>query len=373
MKILIDCRPFTRNIAGTAVFLKLAIKYWSLEFPEHELVLVSPLKFDVGFKHLKNVRIVVKTISFFGFKIPNFVWFLLYLPILLKHENPDLYFSPSPAIPFFMPKNTKSLVIVHDVVNIEHRETMELKNRIQNMLLFNRAVKTADYIWVNSKYTLRKINDYFPQRKCIHPFVGLSVDDSIFVKKTLSIEDQKTLQSCFGITKRFLLFVGTLEPRKNLSFLVKLMPELINRLGIQLLIVGAKGWKDSSIYELVEKNPLLKENIIFTGYVSENDLVGLYNMAECFVSTSLNEGFGMPQLEAIMCRCPVVCPHNSAMIEVVEGKGLTVKGWDERHWIDVICRVVNSGRDSFYPEIIDLHQYDWRIIIRNLVQRLGVN
>jgi glycosyltransferase involved in cell wall biosynthesis len=97
----------------------------------------------------------------------------------------------------------------------------------------------------------------------------------------------------------------------------------------------------------------------------------LYNIADCFVSTSLNEGFGMPQLEAMMCKCPVVTAHNSAMIEVVAGRGVTVEGWQEQKWLDEICRVVDLGRDSFYADDLNLRQFDWTFIIKGLVRYIG--
>ena len=80
------------------------------------------------------------------------------------------------------------------------------------------------------------------------------------------------------------------------------MPKLYKDYKLQLVIVGARGWKDSNIFEIVNNPTYPKDSTIFCGYVSNDDLACLYDMAACFVSTSLNEGFGMPQLESFKMR-----------------------------------------------------------------------
>ena len=144
------------------------------------------------------------------------------------------------------------------------------------------------------------------------------------------------------------------------------MPQIYERTGLQLLVVGAKGWKNSSLNSMMEENLCLQEIVRFTGFVTNDKLVELYNAAKCYISTSLNEGFGIPQLEAMSCGCPVISPHNSAMIEVVEGRGITIKGWEPKEWIDIICNVVSNPillESMSHP---DLSQFCWESIIKKL-------
>ena len=89
-------------------------------------------------------------------------------------------------------------------------------------------------------------------------------------------------------------------------------------------------------------------------------------MADLYVSTAINEGFGMPQLEAMFCGCPVVSPHNSAMIEVVSGRGVTIKGWDEKEWIDTVCELLNSEDKRNELKNPDISEYNWENIIRRV-------
>jgi glycosyltransferase involved in cell wall biosynthesis len=160
--------------------------------------------------------------------------------------------------------------------------------------------------------------------------------------------------------------VGTLEPRKNLTFLLEIMPE-IYKAGYQLLIVGGRGWKNSSCFDIVSSDGYPKEANVFCGYVTNEELSDLYRMAECLVSASLNEGFGLPQLEALKCGCRVVTAHNSAMIEVAEGiqGAYTVEGYDQQTWIDAILKCCKEKKEVKGSR---LNCYDWNFVIEGLLE-----
>lgn len=161
----------------------------------------------------------------------------------------------------------------------------------------------------------------------------------------MSEEQRKSILIKYGVSEKFLLFVGTVEPRKNLDFMLELMPGLAQA-GFSLLVVGAKGWGRNRIVTTLQRDGFPTDRVIMAGYVPSEDLVKLYNMAAVYVSTSLNEGFGLPQLEEMHCGCPVVSPHNSAMIEVVAGAGRTVEGWVIGTWQNAILEVYDQ-RDKY--------------------------
>ena len=119
------------------------------------------------------------------------------------------------------------------------------------------------------------------------------------------------------------------------------------------------------IKEIVSQPDYPQNSTIFCGYVSNSELVELYNMADCFVSASLGEGFGMPQLEAMLCGCPVVTAHNTAMIEVARNKtGVkSVEGYNPKDWIDCILDVVNKNET---PRLAEVSEYYWPAIIQKL-------
>ena len=120
----------------------------------------------------------------------------------------------------------------------------------------------------------------------------------------------------FGLTPPYIIFVGTIEPRKNLIRLIEAFQALSNSMeldsGYQLVIAGGKGWKYEPIFEAAKDN----QEIIFTGYITEQEKIALMQGAEVFAFPSLYEGFALPVLEAMACGVPVVCSNNSALPEV---------------------------------------------------------
>ena len=135
------------------------------------------------------------------------------------------------------------------------------------------------------------------------------------------------------------------------------------------MVVGAKGWKETGISQIINDPLFLKESLVFCGYVSNQDLAVLYNMATCFVSASLNEGFGMPQLEAFLCGCPVVTADNSAMREVAKGKAgsLLIADYDEQEWVDQILHFVENP-----PKVrtCEFDHYDWSRIVPDFLRTM---
>ena len=371
MTILIDGRAFTASTAGISNFLKESVTAWARLRPQDIFLIPLPRPAHETFSENglpKNVRIEEKSNSLFH-KLPNLIWLLVMMPILARRWKADIYYSPVPCLPFFLPRKMKTIIVVHDVVNIEFRKTMQWTNVLANKFFYNSSVKKADIIWTNSYYTKNKVKKYFPKRQCENIFTGASINRAIYQPTTLSEAEKTAILQKYNIQQPFILFVGSLEPRKNLTFLLSLMPELYRRKQVQLVVVGGRGWKNSPIHDIVEADDYPQESTVFCGFVPNEDLVKLYHLAACFVSASLNEGFGMPQLEALLCGCPVVTAHNSAMIEVAAGKegAVTVEGYDPQKWTDTIIQVIEN-----HPKVntAQLENYNWDLILANFLKRI---
>lgn len=132
------------------------------------------------------------------------------------------------------------------------------------------------------------------------------------------------LKARYELPDRYVLYLGTLEPRKNLPTLIEAY-SIAKRSGIEhtLVIAGGKGWYDEPIYEAVRAAGVV-QHVILTGYVPSEHLAALYGAADLFVYPSLYEGFGLPPLEAMACGTPVLVSNVSAMPEVVGNAGVTV-------------------------------------------------
>jgi glycosyltransferase involved in cell wall biosynthesis len=130
---------------------------------------------------------------------------------------------------------------------------------------------------------------------------------------------------------RFLLSVCTLEPRKNLESVIKAFAELILAERIEdlnLVLVGNVGWNPETIFTEFERYPALRERVIFTGYVPDEELRALYSDATAFVYLSVYEGFGLPPLEAMQCGTPVITSNVSSLPEVVGEAGIKLPPHD---------------------------------------------
>jgi glycosyltransferase involved in cell wall biosynthesis len=143
----------------------------------------------------------------------------------------------------------------------------------------------------------------------------------------------------------YVLFVGTLEPRKNVTLLIEAFAELRRHIDAQLLIVGARGWLDEPIFAAHARSGV-GNAARFLGSLGEEDLAVLYSHAGVFVLPSLYEGFGLPVLEAMACGAPVVCSNAGPLPEVAGDAALLLKPEDARAWAATMLDVLTSSADS---------------------------
>jgi len=156
--------------------------------------------------------------------------------------------------------------------------------------------------------------------------------DRVFKTLALNRIDKNILKK-YKIDKKYILSVGTIEPRKNLITLIKVFNRLKQeRTGFdyKLVIAGRTGWKSEATYRERDMSPC-KEDILFIGRIPDFDLLQIYNQAELFVYPSLFEGFGLPPLEAMSCGLPVITSNSPALKEVIGNAGINVppKNYDE--------------------------------------------
>jgi glycosyltransferase involved in cell wall biosynthesis len=162
------------------------------------------------------------------------------------------------------------------------------------------------------------------------------------------VTDEKELQRVrhtYGIEGEYILSVGSLQPRKNLTRLVRAFSSLRReRSGVKLpklVLVGRQGWLyDETLREIAESG--VGNQILLTGYVSETDLPTLYSGALCFIYPSYFEGFGLPPLEAMKCGAPVIVGNQTSLPEVVGDAGLMVNPFDEAEIASALARLIDS-------------------------------
>ena len=239
------------------------------------------------------------------------------LPFILLKYNVNIYHNPCFSLPMWCP--CKSIVTIADLTFFSHPQYHLSQKNMYFRFMIPYAIKKADAVIAISENTKEDIINSFPSySKKIH--ATLLAHDSYF--KPIDKEHAKQfVHNKYKLPSSFILFVVMVEPRKNIKAIIDAF-SMLNP-SLQLVIVGKKGWAYEDIFQSV-KEKRLEEKVIFTGYVSDQDLPYFYSAASVFVYPSFYEGFGIPVLEAMACGCPVVTSNNSSMKEIAGNAALLV-------------------------------------------------
>ena len=237
----------------------------------------------------------------------------------------------------------KKVVTVHDMVYKSFPDTVRGRTKYMLDIGLKRSMTRADLIVTDSEFSKKEIIKYFPQHESRIRVVPCGVDLERFhpcddperipeVKKSLEIDGD------------YFLYVGTIEPRKNLERLITAYAAFVKKVGSsspKLVLAGGKGWLDQGIYSRVEKLGM-KENVIFTKYVPSEDMNPLMCGALAFVFPSLYEGFGMPPLEAMACGVPVLSSGEASLPEVTGDCAVICDAYDTKSIAEGMYRLYSS-------------------------------
>ncbi|MEO0145043.1 MAG: glycosyltransferase family 1 protein, partial [candidate division WOR-3 bacterium] len=204
---------------------------------------------------------------------------------------------------------------------------------------FWKSIKLADRLIVPSYFIMKEAKEEYGFNEKIMKVVYPGVDFEIF--KEYSKESSKGILNKYSIPEQYILFVGSIEPRKNLKNLLiayQSLPAYLKK-EFKLVIVGFSGWKNKEIMEIFNKN---KNNIIYIGYVPDNELAHIYNRAFLFVFPSFYEGFGLPPLEAMACGCPVIVSNKASLPEVCGDSAIYCNPESPESIAEEICKILNN-------------------------------
>lgn len=257
------------------------------------------------------------------------------LPLACRRGKIDLLHCPKSAIPYF--SSCPVVVTLHDLIPIKHPETEKYAAQMYWRLQIPIAATRSDFIITDSEYARQEIITDFkvqPDRIVSIP-LGFNPDMS----SPRDYDFGAALRTRYGLPDSYILYVGTIQPRKNIDSLIKAYARLRreNRQMPGLVIVGRKGWLYDKLFALIKELDL-EEQIIFTGFVPDEDLPYIYDGACVFSYLSMFEGFGLPPLEAMACGIPVVVSNTTSLPEVVGDAGISVNPAD----IDAITAGLRS-------------------------------
>jgi glycosyltransferase involved in cell wall biosynthesis len=294
------------NLTKELLALDQEHEYWLLTDEKDPSVLLQ-LQNRLGCVDQKNVRIV----SLSGKN--RFLWNLVTLPWFLFRHRVDAYHTQY-ILPLCIPKRTRVLLHIHDVSFKAYPELIGWKDRFFLALLIPRSLRRASRILVPSQFTKDEIQRYYGTAEEKIVVIPNAVSDVFLVTSV----GETALQEKYSLPKRFILFVGTLQPRKNIPLLIRAFAEVTKQISdIELVIVGNRQGHhfDSTIDSVIEELDLSMK-VHFPGYIAEEDLPGVMRCASLFVFPSFYEGFGIPLLEAMSQNVPVACSDISCLREV---------------------------------------------------------
>ena len=282
---------------------------------------------------------------------------ILNLPKLVGHKF-DLYWEPN-FIPFKEIPSKFTVVTVHDF-SIFLYPDWHPKERVEYFKAhFRRYIDKANKIITDSEFIKQQTIEFLDCDPNKIESIYLGVDHNIFKKQSKNILNQFLKRK--KLPSNFILFIGSIEPRKNLERLLLAYIELPNYLKqeYKLLLAGFSGWNNEKILNLIEKE---KKNILYLGYVSTQELVYLYNLATIFVYPSLYEGFGLPPLEAMACGTPVVVSNVSSLPEVCGNAALYVDPYDINdinQKLQMLLNNIKLRNELSYKGLNHAQQFNW--------------
>lgn len=285
------------------------------------------------------------------------LWSQIRLPFELLTNRPDVFFSPGHYVSPFIP--CPVVISLLDLAYLTHPSYFKKSDLFQLTQWTKQSVAKASHILTISQHSQNDIIKHYkyPRSNITVTYPGINHDLYKFPQTDAAINRVK---KHYGITKDYILYVGTLQPRKNLPNLIQAFQKL-NAPNYQLVIAGKKGWLYEDIFQTVKKLNLEKK-VIFTDFVPDEDLPPLMAGARCLSNVSLYEGFGIPVIEAQAVGTPAVVSNVSSLPEILGNAG--IKATTQPTSITQALKKIISLTDKQYYALTDkavahAHMFTW--------------
>src|SRR2546423_15507866 len=318
MLVGLDGIPLSEPLAGVGHYTAELARALALDNPQDEFEIVSPRPFIEtisGIDVPENLSLVRAKVNAFSRH-----WWTVGLPRYAKLRKFSIFHGINYEVP--LRKICPSVLTIHDLSLQLHPDTHERRRVWRARRRLPLMVRAATAIITPTESVRREVLEHLGVS---HEKVFAVPEAAREVFRRVGAEESKGVLERLGVEEEFLLFVGTIEPRKNLVTLVRAVAEIMRSTDLrpQLVIAGGKGWVTDKLFEMIESSGI-KERLLFTGYLGDEDLRALYSAASVFVYPSLYEGFGLPPLEAMACGAPVIASSIASISEVTEDAALLV-------------------------------------------------
>lgn len=382
IKVGIDGREFEKDkITGIGKYLKDFIGYASNIQQDWEFIIFCNQFSEFNFDAPNIKTIVIK-------ETLTPLWDQVLLPRFAEHEKIDIFISPYFKAPLFI--KAKLLLILNDIAPMKLKKRKKFSSFLSKTyfsFLASLTVRKASVIVTISESCKKDIAETFNieaekirvvylgidkrykplaagvstqngrmntdnDRQAQSPVPTLSIQNGITnLPAANDATNLKSVLSKYGINSKYILYVGRFLPHKNVGNLVISYSQLPKKTrdSYSLVLGGSKTGEYFTLLEIVDKFKLQK-NVIFTGFISEEDLPYLYSAAEIFIFPSLFEGFGLPVLEAMACGTPVITSNSTSLPEVVGDAGMLVNTEKSEDIFSAIMRIISD--EEFRKELV---------------------
>lgn len=342
MKIAIHAADLDHDrIDGTRVYILNMLREFGKQSPDDEFFVYHKTTFNSQLVPPSFENYFIKALGKFpAWTHTRFAWEIF-------RKKPSVLWVPLHNLPWFKRKNLKTVVTIHDLAFKFFPEYFTKKDLFKLNLLADHAIKKSDKIIAISDSTKNDILRLYPEiekEKISVVHHGFFAD--LFLKEISEDESEKILAKYVLKSKNYLLYIGAIQPRKNLVVLIEAF-EKIKKTNpeMKLVFAGEKAWMWEGILERIESS-FAKSDIVVTGKVPFSELPVLYRNASVFVFPSLYEGFGIPVLEAFASGVPVVCANNSSLPEVGGDAALYFEASDSNDLTGKIESILNDSTVS---------------------------
>jgi glycosyltransferase involved in cell wall biosynthesis len=345
LHLAVDGSGLARPRAGVGVYTREILRAMSVDRPDCRLTVYlppgatppSPIP-AIGYRPLPSVPVVGRHVQ----------W-----PARIRRLRPDAYFGPAGALPLSS-VGCPTVITVHDLAIYRNPGWFPDRQPLSTRLVIPRSLARADLIVAVSNNTAVDIEELFGVPASQINVVPHGVSHLF---RPMGGEDLAMARTRLQLPERFILFVGTIEPRKNLATLLDAWAMLRDR--PDLVIVGAWGWLYESIKERIQR---LGPGVHHIAGLDPTELPAVYNLARALAHPAWYEGFGFPPLEAMACGTPVVVSDRSSLPELVGEAGLIVPADDPEAWRKALEKVIGDSdlaADMKRRGILRAAQFSW--------------
>ncbi|MDP6507099.1 MAG: glycosyltransferase family 1 protein, partial [Planctomycetota bacterium] len=304
---------------------------------DHAIILFVPRGFDPQGWEPERVKIH-RTLVPTRYRILRIPYDQILFPLVARLKGAKLIHGPGYIIPGL--SRLPAVVTVYDIIALTHPHLCKKSNAAHFKKTLPRAVRRARRVIVLSEAVKRDLIEHLetpPDRIAVIP-PGLDASFQILDEK-----EKRRVCDEYELPKKFILFTGNIEPKKNMVVLIKAFfaLKMDKQIDHDLVIAGALGWKYQSVLRTAEGLEF-DDHIHFLGYVPQADLPAIYNLADCFAFPSIVEGFGIPPLEAMACGTPTVTSNDPAVVEATGDAALHAPSDDVKLWRETLEKIVTD-------------------------------